>query len=139
VDFSLWTWRQLVAMGYEARFVCGTHGRYGEGHAWVEFFEQSKCYLVEPQLRMVGDKFPRLTTLHYSPKLSVCWDGKDLKYFAHKSLEFRPSLYRLAPLATEWLLFWGWFWLKASVRLLYLMVRRFWRKATKNTSQGLRT
>ena len=44
-DFALWTWRQLVAMGYDARFVAGRSGRYGAGHAWVEFFQDGDCYL----------------------------------------------------------------------------------------------
>jgi len=38
-DFALWTWRQLLSMGYDARFIGGASGRYGEGHAWVEFFQ----------------------------------------------------------------------------------------------------
>src|SRR6185312_16268596 len=36
-DFALWTWRQLLQMGYSARFVVGRFGRYGAGHAWVTF------------------------------------------------------------------------------------------------------
>jgi predicted transglutaminase-like cysteine proteinase len=38
-DFALWTWRQLLNLGYDARFVVGSSGRYGDGHAWVEYFE----------------------------------------------------------------------------------------------------
>jgi len=34
VDFGLWAWRQVLAMGYPARFVGGKSGKYGEGHAW---------------------------------------------------------------------------------------------------------
>src|SRR5262245_22255252 len=30
-DFPLWTWSQLLAMGYNARIVFGRHGRYGVG------------------------------------------------------------------------------------------------------------
>lgn len=32
-EFALWTWRQLMDLGYEARVVFGRHGRYGTGHA----------------------------------------------------------------------------------------------------------
>lgn len=32
-DFALWTWRQLISMGYDARFIGGSAGRYGTGHA----------------------------------------------------------------------------------------------------------
>jgi len=41
-DFSLWTWRELLAMGLDARVVFGRHGRYGTGHAWVMFFQEGK-------------------------------------------------------------------------------------------------
>jgi hypothetical protein len=127
VDFSLWTWRQLLSLGYDARFVGGSHGRYGEGHAWVEYFRDGKCFLVEPQLRMVGDRMPRLTTLSYKPRLSVAWDGQTLKYFVHQKIKFSPSLRLLAPLAWEWLVFWGWFWLKLIPRLP-LVGRNLWRR-----------
>src|SRR2546421_5662112 len=31
--FALWTWRQFLALGFDARFVAGSSGRYGQGHA----------------------------------------------------------------------------------------------------------
>ena len=58
VDVSLWTWRQLLALGYDARFVGGFSGRYGDGHAWVEYFSDGKCFLVEPQYCAVGTPCP---------------------------------------------------------------------------------
>jgi transglutaminase-like putative cysteine protease len=116
-DFALWTWRQLLDMGYDARFVGGSCGRYGEGHAWVEFFQDGKCFLLEPQYRQVGDTMPRLTTLRYAPKLSVSWDGNRLRYFAHKDRASDLGWSRLAPLVWEYLLFWSWFWLKNFYRL----------------------
>jgi Bacterial transglutaminase-like cysteine proteinase BTLCP len=67
-DFALWTWRQLLSMGYDARFVGGSCGRYGTGHAWVEYFKDGKCFLLEPLYRLVGDTLPRLSTIKYSPK-----------------------------------------------------------------------
>jgi hypothetical protein len=117
VDFSLWTWRQLLSLGYEARFVGGSCGRYGIGHAWVEYFRDGRCFLVEPQLRMVGDRMPRLTTLSYKPRLSVAWDGETLKYFVHEGSTFSPGWRMLIPLVWEWLLFWLWFWLRVIPRL----------------------
>src|SRR5438552_10785800 len=36
-DFALWTWRQLLQLGFEARFVVGRAGRFGGGHAWVTY------------------------------------------------------------------------------------------------------
>jgi hypothetical protein len=66
-DFAFWTWRQMFDMGFDVRLVFGRHGRYGTGHAWVEYFENSDCFLVEPLLCRVGDTFPRLNTLRYTP------------------------------------------------------------------------
>jgi len=130
VDFSLWTWRQLLSMGYDARFVGGSHGRYGEGHAWIEYFQGDKCYLVEPLSRFAGDKFPRLSTLRYSPKMSVSWDGDSLKYFTHKRREFSPSWHSVAPLVWEWFFFWGWIWIRVIVRLPFGIGRKLRRKAS---------
>lgn len=48
-DFALWTWRQLLGMGYDARFIGGSSGGYGAGHAWVEYVQEGKWYLLEPQ------------------------------------------------------------------------------------------
>lgn len=124
-DFALWTWRELTGMGYDARFVCGPHGRYGTGHAWVEYFQDGKCFLVEPQLGKIGDSMPRLSTLRYSPKLSVSWDGKELKYYAHKDPDSQLSLRVLAPLVMEYLLFWAWFWLRNPHRLPVMIWRLF--------------
>jgi hypothetical protein len=125
VDFSLWTWRQLVALGYDARFVGGNSGRYGIGHAWVEYFENGKCFLVEPQLRTVGERIPRLTTVRYEPKLSIACDGDKLRYYAHKALPFNPGWGFLILLVLDWLVFWGWFWLRVIPRLPRLLFRRW--------------
>ena len=66
-DFALWTWRQLLNMGYDARFVGGSCGRFGEGHGWVEYFEGGKCFLVESLLCHVGESMPRLSAIRYEP------------------------------------------------------------------------
>jgi transglutaminase-like cysteine proteinase BTLCP len=116
-DFALWTWRQLLSMGYEARFIGGSCGRYGEGHAWVEYFQDGNCFLVESLRCRIGDTMPRLSTLRYEPKLSVSWDGKILKYFAHKKPESRLGWRVLVPLVCEYLVFWSWFWLRNFYRV----------------------
>jgi len=125
VDFSLWTWRQLLALGYDARFVGGRSGRYGTGHAWVEYFEDGKCFLVEPQLSKVGERIPRLTTVRYHPKVSVAQDRGKLLYFAHQQTEFVPGWRPLVSLVWQWLSFWTLFWLKNAPHLL-LLLRRIW-------------
>jgi hypothetical protein len=124
-DFSLWTWRELLAMGLDARVVFGKHGRYGIGHAWVMFFQDGRCFLLEPQARFLGMHLPRLSTLRYDPKFSVSWDGKTLRYYAHKGdLEFRPSWRLIALLIPEWVGVWGPFWLRRLTRLPGLLARK---------------
>jgi hypothetical protein len=116
-DFALWTWRQLLNLGYDARFIGGSCGRYGEGHAWVEYFHDGKCYLLEPLYCRIGIAVPRLSTLRYVPNLSVSWDGKTLRYFSHKKPESRLGWRTLIPLVMEYLLFWARFWFVNFFRL----------------------
>jgi hypothetical protein len=115
-DFALWTWRQLLGMGYEARFIGGSAGRYGSGHAWVEYLQDGKWYLLEPQRWMV-ESIPRLSTIWYEPKLSVSWDGETLRYFAHKKPTLHLGWNLLAPLVLDYLVFWSWFWMRNIHRL----------------------
>lgn len=116
-DFALWTWRQLLSMGYDARFIGGSAGRYGTGHAWVEFAKDGKWYVFEPLFCQVGETMPRLSTFRYEPKLSVSWDGEKLRYFAHKKPKAEIGWSLLAPLVWEYLLFWGEFWSRNLWRL----------------------
>jgi len=104
-DFAFWTWRQLFEMGYDVRLVFGRHGRYATGHAWVEYFSDGNCFLVEPLFCRIGGTFPRLNTLRYRPRFSVSWDGKTLRYFAHKERQSGPTWRPLAPLVWEYLRF----------------------------------
>jgi Transglutaminase-like superfamily len=57
-DFAFWTWRQFLNLGYDARVVFGQRGRYGIGHAWVEFCHGGKWFLVEPQFCVIGAVSP---------------------------------------------------------------------------------
>ncbi len=133
-DFSLWAWRQLLGMGFNARFVAGRHGRYGIGHAWVMFFHGDKCFLLEPQYRNVGLKIPRLSTLRYEPRFSVEWNGSVLKYYAHKSEpSFRIPLKLVIPFLPEWISIWGRFWFRFAIRFPYALMKRAWRKLTGKT------
>jgi len=116
-DFALWTWRQLLGMGYDARFIGGSSGRYGAGHAWVEYVQEGKWYLLEPQRARVGESMPRLSTFNYQPKVSVSWDGKTLRYFAHKKPNSKVAWRVLTPLIWEYLRFWSWFWVRNSYRI----------------------
>lgn len=132
-DFSLWTWRQLMEMGFDARVVFGRHGRYGIGHAWVAFFDGNRCFLLEPQYRYLGMKLPRLSTLRYEPKFSVSWNGDVLRYYAHKSGSAHLPLKQVIPLIPEWLRIWSRFWLRFAVRFPYVMTKKASRKLAKNS------
>jgi hypothetical protein len=116
-DFALWTWRQLLMMGYDARFIGGSCGRYGIGHAWVEYFSDGRWYLLEPQLARIGQSMPRLSTIHYQPRFSVSWDGKTLRYYKHNKMDSRLRWKQLAPLVREYLAFWALFWAKNLHRM----------------------
>jgi Bacterial transglutaminase-like cysteine proteinase BTLCP len=134
-DFSLWTWRQLLMLGLDARVVFGRHGRYGIGHAWAMFFENGKCFLVEPQARSLGRRLPRLSTLQYHPKFSVGWDGKTLRYYVHKdNSEFHAGWSVVVPLIPEWVRIWGWFWSRVAVRAPYAVPRRLLRRLRKKAT-----
>ena len=121
--FALWTWRQFMALGYDVRIVFGQCGRYGTGHAWVEFLSEGKCFLVEPQYARLGQTFPRLSTLSYHPKFSATWDGKKISFYQHEDRHYEPRLTQLIPMAGEWLPFWGWVWLRRLPWLAWKLCR----------------
>src|SRR5262249_52056121 len=111
------TWRELLSLGYNARFVLGRAGRYGEGHAWVQYAENGKTFVVEPTAARIGDTIPRLSTLRYQPRFSVAWDGTNLSFFSHESRKTTPPLSTLVEELPEWLGYWSWFWVRVIVRL----------------------
>ena len=124
VDFGLWAWRQVLGMGYPARFVGGKSGKYGEGHAWITFEKDGKHFLLEPQMRIIGPRMPRISTLRYHPKVSVAWDGKKIQYFEHEDRNAEPPLRRVPGLVAEWLTIWTFFWIRFSYRFPLATVRR---------------
>jgi hypothetical protein len=128
-DFALWTWRQLLGLGYSARFVGGLAGRYGAGHAWVSFRVHDQIFIVEPLLARFR-KFPRLETLRYRPMISVEVTGSGVKFFDHTERALEAPLRVVAPLVPEWLLF----RLRTLPRLLlwplFALRRRYRRKYT---------
>jgi hypothetical protein len=125
-DFALWTWRQLLSLGYDARFVVGTCGWYRAGHAWVEYFEDGKCYLLEPLANRLA-AIPRLSTVRYVPKFSVSWDGKTIRYFSHTKPSTPPTLRIVAPLLPGYMIFWTFLLVSNTLRLpqaLWKLLRR---------------
>ncbi len=132
-DFALWTWRQLMAMGFPARFVVGRAGRYGNGHAWVTFENNGTHFLVEPLACWYGDTFPQLSMLRYIPEISVEWDGKKMQYFAHTKRSYRPSLREGLSLWREWAAY------RLRTRIHNLFVkRRASSSRTENLTECLR-
>lgn len=123
-DFALWAWRQLLAMGYSARFAGGKHGKLGEGHAWVTFEKDGKHFLLEPQRWVLGLRMPRLSTLRYHPKVSVAWDGQKVLYYEHEDRNSDPPLRMVPQLAAEWSWIWACFWMRSSYRLPIALTRR---------------
>jgi hypothetical protein len=116
-DFALWTWRQLLNIGYDTRFIGGRASRYGDGHAWVEYFQDGRCFLLEPLRWRIGCTMPRLSTLRYEPRISVSWDGKTLRYFSHRKPKSGVRWPTLLSLIPDYLVFWTFFWLRNVFRL----------------------
>jgi hypothetical protein len=114
-DFAFWCWRQLLSMGYEARFTGGSAGHYGAGHAWVEYFQNGKCFLFEPLFCKVGYTMPRLSTVRYQPRYSVSWDGKTLRYFSHKKPTSPIPSSILIRLLPEYVVFWSGIFLRLAL------------------------
>lgn len=121
-DHALWTWRQLMQMGYRARFVAGHCGRYRRGHAWVTFQNGDKFYLAESTMGFIGWNLPRLWLLKYRPLYSVEWNGKEIVFYSHKEAR-TPLLAETLRLVPEWLWFWMVFWTKFAVRLPRFIAR----------------
>ena len=122
-DFSLYAWRQLLEMGYKARFVGGTVGDSPVGHAWVTFQKDGKHYLLEPQNRYIGPNTPRLDALRYKPNISAEWDGKQAHFFVHREHDFVPSVTQIPWLVLEW----GFYRLRWALFVACFLPVRLWR------------
>ncbi len=134
VDFALWSWRQVLAMGYPARLTGGKSGKFGEGHAWVTFEKDGKFYLLEPQMWVLGLRMPRIATLRYHPAVSAEWDGEKVSYFLHGKRNAEPPLRELPVLVGEWLLIWIPVLIKVIPRIPLVLVRKIFRSAAKRQS-----
>jgi hypothetical protein len=121
-DFALWARRQLIHMNYPARFVIGTAGRYGAGHAWITFEKDGRFFLLEPLLWPVGLRLPQLSLLRYKPKYSMTWDGKTMSFYSHSDKKFDVSPVRIAQMVFEWLMFWSYYWIRVTPRLVSRLV-----------------
>jgi predicted transglutaminase-like cysteine proteinase len=102
-DFSMWTWRQLVGMGHQARYVVGRAGKYGGGHAWITFKRDGNWFLLEP-LEASQPRLARLSTLRYEPEGSIEWRNGKPQYFVHETPKTWVALWRLPILAAGWVI-----------------------------------
>jgi hypothetical protein len=123
-DYALWAWRQLLQMNYPARFVIGSAGRYGEGHAWVTFEKDGKAFLLEPLAWSAGLRLPRLSIIRYKPRFSVALDGEKVSYYEHEEKGFRGSFREIISLICEWLLFWFRFWITLPLKVARRFISR---------------
>jgi hypothetical protein len=130
-DWALWTWRQLMRLGYPARFVCGRAGRYGAGHAWVTFERDGRTFIVESLAAWPGLTFPRLSTLRYQPMVSISWDGRTLRYFEHDPERSAILFLDAAPHIPEWV----WYWLRTKALICARVFRWLLRSATRTLRQ----
>lgn len=126
-DFAFWTWRQFMDLGYDTRVVFGRSGRYGSGHAWVQFVQDGKCFLVEP-LWPPRMNLPRLSTLKYQPRFSVACDDEKLTYYQHRKDSSHLPVVDVVRLLPEYIFIWGRFWLGSPLkipRLIWYVLIRF--------------
>jgi hypothetical protein len=130
-DFAMYAWRQLLEMGYNARFVAGTVGDALNKHAWVMFEKEGKHYLLEPQACFLGLRFPRLDALRYRPDVSVGWDGQKPHFFFHKERKFHPPVSQVPLLVLEWISYHVRIFLLIVYLLPIRLLKRLFRKLLK--------
>lgn len=137
--FALWAWRTMLEMGYDARYVVGISGKYGEGHAWVTFEKNGTHFLIEPLASLFGKRLPSLSTVTYHPMGSVKWNGKELQYFIHEKCPFHLKFSQIPYLLGEWFICWAWFLLRLTFVLIlfpfFLLRKRLHESLRKKTGE----
>ena len=83
-DFALYTWKQLLRMGYESRFVVGTVGR-NKGHAWCTVIIKRKKYIIDPVFAK-HSIIPIFALKNYRPIVSVGYEWNRPIYYVHYSM-----------------------------------------------------
>ena len=82
-DFSLWAWRKMVRLGYDAEFMVGyaTHpAEEYRAHAWIVYRQGDCLYLFDPIVRGRSQMIVPLDNVAdaYLPEVSV--DGDLVRY-----------------------------------------------------------
>jgi hypothetical protein len=93
-DFSLYTWRQLLKMGYKARLVIGFVSKKMNGHAWITAIKDNKAYIVDPTLAKIPLLTPGLVS-RYVPIYSIGIEEDKLVFFRHKINKSRILLIKV--------------------------------------------
>ncbi len=102
-DFSIWVWRKLVELGYEAELVAGRslqQGARAAGHVWVLFTKNDTRYLFDPVVRDRQTMIQPLEKIRhaYVPEVSV--DNRFDRYaYAGYYILLRGSQRKAAPRA----------------------------------------
>ena len=112
-----------MEMGYPVRVVLGRVGSVGYPHAWVQFIDNGRTYILEPLMPFIGVRFPRLSAIRNKPLFSITWNGEKMEEYLHEEKNYEPSVKEAAQLFGEWLFFWGTFWLKNCWRIPVVLVR----------------
>ena len=75
-DFSLWAWRKLIRLGYDAEFVagrCRMPGCAASGHTWVLLRKDGEKFVFDPVMRDREEMIRPLSAVRheYIPEVSV--------------------------------------------------------------------
>ncbi len=122
--FALWAWRQLLHLGYDARYMVGQAGQRGVPHAWVTFRMNGEWHVLEPTAARQGPRLPVLFTLFYRPRMSVGWDGERLHYYEHQEIRYLPPNRLMAGLLAESTFFNVRVWMRKGANLARLAFQR---------------
>jgi hypothetical protein len=129
-DFALWTWRQLLNLGYDARLAVGVHGRYLTGHAWVLLYGTGRTMLLEPLRARLGMHMPQLSTISYHPIFSIAWVEDKPVFYQHDLSDLRgkeaqkPKTSAIIRAIPDWLATYSLYWITHPLRLARYFFRR---------------
>ena len=82
-DFTLWAWRKLVRLGYDAEFVAGHAAQPGAcpgGHTWILLRDGGEPRLFDPVLRRRALMIRPLEAVRYEDVPEVSVDRRFARY-----------------------------------------------------------
>ena len=78
---------------------------------------------MEPLASSIGLRLPQLSILNRRAEDPISWDGDKISYYKHQDRKADLPAKKIVLLVGEWLIFWGFFWL----RVLTSPIRRWTR------------